>query len=323
MKNLLVFFILVSSILSAKCQIDTASVSLVAYWYVGDVYNYEVTKIKKSWKQDVLEKSDSTTYYARFEVIDSTDVGYKVKWSYIPDEIVSQFGDEVHSELEEEITPIDLIYTTTELGEIIELVNWKDVSDQTLDLLKLTQTYIDGENEEFAKALKPLQKIYETNEGIETYAMKELNVLHFLYGLEYQTDKPIEYEDEFPNMFGGQPIRADSEIEFTAVDTSDYYFVAEQRSKLNPEDTKEMVTDVLKKMTGRKKGKEFKKFVTDAIFEVTDNNVYEYYYYPGVANYIKTERKTNVVLGDENNRREESIEIILYFDEGDDEKSGN
>ncbi len=298
-------------------QVDTSVVSLVAYWYKGDVYNYEITKVKKSWEQDEIADLDSTTYYARFEVLDSTTAGYTIKWSYTPEDLLGMEGSKAISDMEETIKPIDLIYTTTELGEILELTNWKEVSEQSTNLLTQTLKYTDPDNSAYAEALEPVIDLYSTKEGVETYAMQEVNVLHFLYGLEYNTDSPIEYEDEFPNLFGSKPIRADAAIEFTEVDTSDHYFVAEQRSTLNEEDTKDIIGSLMKQLMGRKKGKEFKQYLKDAEFTINDNNVYEFYYYPGVANYIKTLRKSNIVMGEKKNRKEEYLEIILLYDDED------
>ena len=49
---------------STFAQVDTTKVSFIAYWSVGDVYKYEVSKYKKQWRGEDLIKNDYSKYLA-------------------------------------------------------------------------------------------------------------------------------------------------------------------------------------------------------------------------------------------------------------------
>ena len=53
-------------------QADTTKISFVAYWSVGDSYDFNVTKSTQQWKKNELTKDQKQNYKANFTVIDST-----------------------------------------------------------------------------------------------------------------------------------------------------------------------------------------------------------------------------------------------------------
>ena len=53
-------------------QADTTKISFVAYWPVGDSYDFNVTKSTQQWKKNELTKDQKQNYKANFTVIDST-----------------------------------------------------------------------------------------------------------------------------------------------------------------------------------------------------------------------------------------------------------
>ncbi len=47
-------------------QPDTHLFPFVAYWTVGDKYNFEITKIKNKYQNDSLVKADTSIYRSTF-----------------------------------------------------------------------------------------------------------------------------------------------------------------------------------------------------------------------------------------------------------------
>ncbi len=60
-------------------QMDTTKIAFVSYWFVGDSYNYRLSKIKELWKEGHLTKDQQQDYRAGFTVIDSTATSYTIK----------------------------------------------------------------------------------------------------------------------------------------------------------------------------------------------------------------------------------------------------
>ncbi|GAB5465558.1 MAG: hypothetical protein Kapaf2KO_09940 [Candidatus Kapaibacteriales bacterium] len=307
--------ILVTFILSySHCtgQNDSITVPFVSYWAKGDSYDFKVTKIKQQWKEDELAKNDSSSYLVNFEVIDSTETRYIIKWSYktnlrgfnIPENLIDRFSKYQMTEV---------IYQTNELGEFLGIENWEEIASMMkglfTDLIVLLSEEESTKKEELEKAMQPLIRIYESKEGIEQLVFKELYFFHFPFGLEYDINEPIEYEEQLPNMFGGKPIRGNAKLYFEEVDYENSYCIMIQEMELNPEDTKEIVLTLFKRMGLQ--DKEMKKAMKTAKFDITDYNRYEYYYYPGIPINIETNRESIIHMDKEKVKRIEKTIIEL------------
>ena len=298
-------------------QVDTTKVPFVAYWSVGDSYNFKISKTKQQWKEDKLTKDEQKSQVVNFTVIDSTETSYTISWSYendlgntyqIPEELLEKFSKYQMTEVK---------YKTSEVGEFLEILNWEEIRaimngmfDDMIELLgkndKIQQNAID-------ELMQPLRQVYSSKQGIEQLVLKDIQYFHFLMGLEYNITEPILYEDEFPNMFGGKPIKADGKMYFKDVDFEEGFCTVKQEVVLDPEDTKEVIKQMFKQM--KLKDRELKKILKTAVFEIEDNNTYEYYYYPGIPHKIEIMRNTFLDMDKEKIRGIEKTVIELIYNE--------
>lgn len=310
--RLIIALILILNYTFSFGQTDSLTIPFVSYWAKGDSYDFKVTKIKNQWKEGIMTKNDSSSYVVNFEVIDSTDISYRIRWRYktnlssfsIPDELADKFAKYQMTEV---------IYQTSEVGEFIGIENWQEIASMMKalfsDLIEVLSEEKTSTKEELDKAMRPLIQIYESKEGVEQLVFKELHYFHFPFGLEYTVNEPIEYEELLPNMFGGKPIRGDAKLYFEEVNYEKSYCMMIQEMKLNPADTKELVLTLFKRM-GLKE-KEMDEALKIAKFDITDYNKYEYYYYPGVPIRIETNRESVIDIDKENVKRIEKTIIEL------------
>jgi len=313
MKYLLTLSLILIGYLTSFSQTDTNAVPFVSYWAKGDSYDFKVTKIKQQWKGDQLIKNDTNAYTANFLVLDSTETSYKIKWSYeadlmssyqIPTEMLEKFSD---------YTGMDVIYTTTELGEFIEIENWEEISemmnDLFNDLIDVLAKDDPEEKESVRKVLAPIIAIYQSKEGIELMAYKELQFIHFPFGFEFTIGDTIEYEDLLPNMLGGDPIKAPTKLYLDDVDFDDSYCSLVQEMTLDPEDTRQLLLSFFKRLN--LEDNKLNEMLENSTIEVTDSNVYNFYYYPGVPEYIETQRTTIIDIDNKKAVRKDILQIEL------------
>ena len=314
MKTTLTFLLLLLCTLTTFSQEeDSKKIPFVSYWEIGDSYNFKITKIKKNWKDGALTKNDSSSYIANFEVIDSTATSYKIKWRHQPNLV----GDlDIPDEYLKKIPTykdIDVIYTTSEVGDFTGIENWKEISDRMQGHFSdLSASMIKDSNidkKKFDQILKPLQSIYESKQGIEGVLYKELHYFHFPFGVEYIEGDSIYYEDALPNSFGGKPIRGEVKLYIKSVDYEEAFCELVQEMKLNPDDTKDFISKLFKQM--KVSNKEMKKAMKKAIFDIKDYNSYQYYYYPGVPYRIETTRTTIMEMAGEKGKRIDLVRIEL------------
>jgi len=303
MKRITLILSLLAIGLFSYGQVDTTVVPFVAYWSPGDSHDFRVTKIKQRIQDGEMTKDDTTSYVANFNVMDSTANSYTISWTFQPD--LSEF--DIPKELTGTLKSYkksEVIYTTTELGEFVEIENWEEVGsrfNEVISKLKDKLKDSDADSKKIEKAIAPLLKIYSSKQGIEQVVYTELQFFHFLFGLEYNVDKPIYYKEQYPNMFGGKPLKADAKLYVDEVDFENFYCKMVQEADINPDDVKKMINLVFKKMGLN--DKEVKKMLKTATMDISDRNVYEFTYFPGVPNYIETTRKIEFDLGGSEDRK--------------------
>ena len=275
-------------------QIDSTRISFVSYWNIGDSYDFQVTKINRKWKNGEMTQDKKNTYKANFTVVDSTEKSYTVKWSYesnlssnykIPIELVNRFS---------KYEKIDVLYKTTEVGDILEVINWKDIGNKMKsffsDLDAMLTEVETSKAKKMQMIMKPLVKVYSSKEGVESIVLKELQYFHFPMGLEFDVNEELVYEDQLPNLFGGKPIKANAKLYFENVDYEKEFCQFKHQRKLDSKSTSDLLRTVLGKMG--MKDKNFKKAFNEAVLEINDDDSFDYYYYPGIPKKIVTNRES-------------------------------
>lgn len=310
MKIQLTTLFIIFSFITCFGQIDTTKVPVISYWSKGDSYDFKVTKIKQKWNEGNLTENDSSSYIVNFEVIDSTETGYKIKWKHktnftgllIPVELTRALSKYAMTEI---------IYTTNEVGEFMGVENWEEIAamvkEMFVSMIDLAAAEEEINEKDLAQIIQPLMNIYETREGIEQLLFKELHYFHFPFGAEFTPSETITYEDELPNMLGGDPIRGNTKIYFDDVNFEESHCVIMYEMDLNPDDTKNLLAAFFKQM--KLDDKEMDEAMKTARFEIKDRNRYEYYYYPGIPVNIDVKRESLMDFGVEKGKAVENIRI--------------
>lgn len=316
MKSIFILFIFLTSILGFS-QTDSTKVAFVSYWSVGDSYDFKISKITKKWDKDNQEKEDREEYVANFTVIDSTDDSYTIRWKYenelkntyqIPDELAEKFS---------KYSVTEIIYKTSEVGDFVEVVNWKEISKSMNGMFNDMISVLGQKDKKLKKFLEerfePMKEMYSSKEGIEGLVLKELQYFHYPMGVEFDYSEPLLYDDEIPNLLGGGLIKAKGKLTISSVDHEEGFCIMKQELNLDPEDTKKLILDVFK--TLKIEGEEADKMLKTAVFTINDNNVFEYYFYPGIPHRIETLREMNVDINDTKMKRTDQVIIELLYNE--------
>jgi hypothetical protein len=318
LNRLLVVILLIAiSTTTAYSQNDSSHVDFVSYWSIGDYYEFTITKVKKRWKNDTIIKNEESSYIASFNVIDSSATSYTIKWVYENDlGNTYNFSEEVLKTLEKyEFT--EVIYTTTEVGAFIEVVNWKEISEQVssmFDDLKIAFAAGDhGKLKQLDKVFSPLKKAYSSKQGIETLLLKELQYIHFPMGLSYQVKDTLKYEELLPNLTGGNPIKGNTLLYVESVDHESSFCTLKQQMELDEDDTKKMLTKLLKKMG--MDSKKSKKAFKNAKYKIEDHNEYQFYNNPGIPHKIIANRRSIINFGESDNRGLEQLTVELRYND--------
>ena len=298
-------------------QIDTTKVAFISYWSIGDSYNFKVKKIHQQWKADTLTKDQNQEYISNFTVLDSSEDSYTIKWSYendientfkIPEKFLERLSKYKLTEIK---------YKTSEVGDFLEVLNWKEVGEMMNsmfeDIIEVLGENDKQKNDKLKLAIQPLKQVYSSKQGIEQLILKELQYFHFPMGLEYDIKETLIYDEELPNMLGGEPIKAKTKLYFVDVDYEESFCIIKQEMRLNPEDTKALIIQVLKQMNLG--DKEIDEAFKTAVIEINDNNTFEFYYNPGIPNRIEAVRESIIDINKEKIKKIDKTIIELIHNE--------
>jgi hypothetical protein len=313
MKQLALLLVFTAFSAGLFCQDDTTSVSYVAYWSVGDSYDFRVRKTSMQWTGDSLTKDEISEYTANFEVVDSTETSYTVVWTY-SNELINTW--DIPEEMLDELSKYEMsevVYTTTEMGEFIGIENWEELSQMMRsmfnDIFRIIAKDSGTDHDKMMQAAQPFLEMYSSKEGIEQMVLPELKLFHFPFGAMIPVGDTIRYEDQFPNLLGGDPIRADAKLWFEEVDFSEERSLLVQESRLNREDTMVFLKEILSRMGAQ--SEEMTNLLSEAVYTIDTFNRYDYYYYPGVPVKIDFNRHVQIDIGEEQSRRDDTIIIEL------------
>lgn len=317
MNKILILTILLFTSTCLLSQIDTSKVAFVSYWSIGDSYNFKISRINEHWKDGKLTKDEKKEYIAKFTVLDSTENSYTISWSYendlentyrIPEKLLDRFSKYHLTEIK---------YKTSEVGDFLEILNWKEVSEMMTNMFDdIVEVLGEDDNQKIAtlkSAMQPFKEIYSSKQGIEYLVLKELQYFHFPMGLEYDISAPLFYDEELPNMLGGDPIKAKAKLYFENVNFDDHFCVIKQEMSLNPEDTRALLSQVFNQL---KLGKnEMDEAFKTSTFEINDRNTFEFYFNPGIPHRIEAIRESVYNIHKEKGKRIDKTTIELIYDE--------
>ncbi|MDQ3101809.1 MAG: hypothetical protein M3R08_10520 [Bacteroidota bacterium] len=291
-------------------QSEDHGIPFVAYWNMGDEYQFNVEKRLEQWKDGKITKNEVSRYKATFKIIDSTATSYIVHWSYNLDLGKDHGIDPSIVERSSKFNELEYQYRTDELGAFVELLNWEEVSNAMKDLV--TQMIDAVGEDDLAKRekvqgmLEPMLPLFSSKDAIENLAMKEVQLIHYPFGVEFSTTDPLEYDEALPNLFGGDPIKARSKVSVSSVDRNEMRCVLQHQMSIDPKEMKKIMNQALQKLELNAKEMESGKY------NVRDENTFDYLYETGVPVKIVADRETIMSFGKIDGKRIDrtSIELI-------------
>jgi len=295
-----------------SAETEAVMIPYIAYWRVGDSYNYHLSKVNKRYLNGEVVRSDSIYSYANFSVIDSTATSYKIKWSYDQDLSTSYSLSPSLLDKLKKYTKVEIIYQTTEMGKFVKILNWEELSRIQNEVLSLViEELVVGENKDVMEsALNQLKELYSSEDGITYFLAKELHTFHYPFGLQFDVSKKSSFESELPNALGGDPIKTTFLRYFDHVDMENSRCVMYVTENINESDGKKAIKNYLTSagLTGIK----FEDAFNTAELGIGDFSVYDFFFNPGLPIYLDTERITNITMA--GTQSFQSERLILELD---------
>lgn len=247
MKKTIALLLFLCTFSVAKSQISPAdsTVQFVSYWINNDTITYHFTQDKyKINARDTLQR-ETQSYDVHITVLDSTDKGYKLKWTYQNFNINTQ--NPFLKKLSGLTNNMSIIYSTNELGVFNQIENTEEVQhyiDVALDTLRSSFSTIPNINQ----LLTNVRGMFDTREKMEAYCIEEIKMFHYPYGTKFKQNEVVTADDELPNVWGGDPLKAKLELAVISTDTINNSAILKATTTANPEDCKRIAIQVINQM---------------------------------------------------------------------------
>lgn len=278
------------------------AIPFVAYWAEGDVYRFAVTKVDYRTRDGEVMKNDTTRYTGRFEVLDSTETSYTIKWTMEDHSPLSKAAAELVAEVEGLVDDdfTEVIYSTDELGGYRQIENLEEIQSyvkKIVDGILETPTFSNPELPEATReTIRATLRLMEGRQFIETSMFPELRQLHSVFGAEYSIKDTLRYEDEFLVPLWNGSVKAYGTVYLDSVDVSDDYAHLKQLVDIDAEDMKVKLGEYMARLGVE--GEKLDSALLQSDYYTYEDNDFHFYYYPGIPIYIDCFRKVYMKMED-------------------------
>jgi hypothetical protein len=240
------FFILLSLGLYAQNTYSDSSVTCVAYWKKNDVRTFTIAKYEEKKLDQSRSEVKLIAYDVTIRVLDSTKEGYKLEWKQGNVRIkgMDSVGNVLAGKL---LSGVKFIYSTDDVGSFKALLNWQEVRDFYVNMLKM-QFSKDRADSISRAMIENMISNLSTKESVEAIMIKEVQLLYNPYGVEFPK-RAVSAETELPNMLGGQPFPAILTFSMASLDVKNNMATVLLTQQVDKQKGKSILLDLLQKMS--------------------------------------------------------------------------
>jgi len=216
--SLLVLALFVLSNGYAQNTITDTTSTVLAYWKKGDSARYSLKIAHERYQEGKKYSAASLVYDLDINIADETDSNYTIYCTYSKIKAgEGKGGNQIVMNLGRVVEGATFKYSTDAGGQIKELLNYNEVSSiMNRTLAELTKT---SDDKGVQLVFEQIKKALATEKGVQELLMKDVQLLHAVYGNRYTLQKKITAETLLPNLLGGNPFPAIFTIEMTKLDT--------------------------------------------------------------------------------------------------------
>jgi hypothetical protein len=231
-------------------QINEAdsSAQCIAYWSKGEKMTYSVSTSKLKIKGTDTTSAEAGSYLVDVTVLDSTAKSYTIAWSYRDYQLGTD--NPITKRLADMYRNMTVKVRTDEMGSITEVVNWKELRDETNRYYKTLMKEVKELNElpGFKQMMDQMMKSYSSKEAIEGLAVADIQQFHSFHGAAYTLNEQLSGSIKIPNFLGGEPFDADVTLVMDELNVEDGNYVLRMSEEVNQEQLQQATLAYMKAM---------------------------------------------------------------------------
>lgn len=195
-------------------------------WVKNDNIRYKISKGSQSYFNDSMQFDKKFNYFMNLKVKDVLEDGFLLEADFegasniFPFEISGMLPG--NKSLDQKFPHIIVNYKTDKFGKFVEITNVDQLNKEInkfIDNLKVDKDFSRLETAIRENLLSNL-KNYAQAKVIKEDLFSDLKLLHAYYGLTFNLDSTLHYEDTRPNIWEGENLPVVEDIKAEWIDTT-------------------------------------------------------------------------------------------------------
>lgn len=236
------------------------AVKILPRWKQGEKVRLERIGTRQRMKDGkVTSESAPATTAVELEVLKAMERGYLLAWTWgeskfdNPREASNPFELQMANLLQ----GLRMVIEVDSDGAIGDVRNWRELkstSDKMISTAIAAFERAGVEKDRLAKVEVELKGMFETKERAKRAWMKEIGLYFLPLGLSIDRSKPVAFDDELPNLFGGDPFPTKAEFGLKAYDKASGRAIITWKQTPDPEKFRTVLEKTLKDTVKRAGG---------------------------------------------------------------------
>jgi hypothetical protein len=186
----------------------------------GQAFTFEWTIFRSIETAGKPKQSNESTTPVTLRVLDRTRDGYLLEIQngrtvFDPRLRDAVAGDPAMAELLKFLETLKVRFVVTRDGEIGDVVNFEDVKAA---VQKIIETAARDGVADRAMLEKAFAQITASKEALKALALKDAELMFYGTNADPRMAKPMAFETELPNVFGGTPLKAAGQLSLKGID---------------------------------------------------------------------------------------------------------
>lgn len=240
---------------AARAEDD--AVQLLPRWKKGDKVVYEMARSRKKTLGDKAPAAATSKADLEIEVLEAREDGFAVTWKtgeLTFDTPAAKGAEAIAQRIASPTSGLGVVFELDDHASIQRVRNWKEVQEasrKTVDVICAEMERAGVDSKVIAATRAQAAALCADEASVQSLCTREAQVFFMAIGAELQRDRPIEFDDQLPNPFGGAPFPCKGRFSLAGVDRKSGVATVDFAQTLSPADTRRIMEETLKALAQR------------------------------------------------------------------------
>jgi len=209
-------------LLGCSKSLPEVTTELIAHWEEGQEFKYKIIAKKEDINFGINQGQPTVIQVVNLKIVEKTNDYYKIEWRVI--DVLNPEGIEMDMEskkvYEKMLENYKIEYYTDRKGGFIELINWEEVLDFQIEMLRNISDLVEEEQGMKIEEIESLMRnMFGGRKQIEKLYIPEIKLLHSYFGSTIHSKGINLKTKSIPNILGEKHVEVTTFLTVESIDT--------------------------------------------------------------------------------------------------------